>query len=238
LQKPKPKEDDDAGKVLMPRSQPEKRSWEARWQLAEDPDFLWHLDEPPPQLRELIEQGGLPTGAALDVGCGSGIATSYLARFYRPAIGLDIAFSAVRRAQQVARERSVPNTFVVGKVPALPFRPLAFALIFDRGCLQGIPIELWPAYFIEVDKLLKPEGALQIMASKPAKASAASLRGLKSRARAVVGGERMHARHQFSDATFVRFLPASMETTLLEHFPFQTGAGRLRDFTHAIFRKK
>ncbi|MGQ0668330.1 MAG: class I SAM-dependent methyltransferase [Actinomycetota bacterium] len=214
-----------------------RRLWETDWEEHAGPEFPWHLDEPPSQLRELVERGGLPDGAVLDLGCGYGVATAYLARFFRPAVGVDIAFGAVRQARRLASQKGAPVTLVIAEAPVLPFRAGAFALIFDRGCLQVIPKESWHAYFLEVDRLLRSGGVFQLLASKSARPSVLSVRGVKSRIRRIVSGG-MGGGPQFASyALIARLLPASMETVVLEQFPYGTSTERVRHFLHGIFRK-
>ena len=103
-----------------------RRRWEGRWQQRTGSEFCWYLDAPPPELTSLVEEHVLPSGAALDLGCGSGVATTYLAKHFSPALGLDIAVGAVSQARDFARGQGVHPSFLVAEVPVLPLQDGAF----------------------------------------------------------------------------------------------------------------
>lgn len=145
-----------------------REKWEQRYR-ADDPSvFHWFSSEVPPQLADLLERGELPEGGALDVGCGPGTITTRMAARFDPVIGLDIAEGAVTRAraQPPPPHRRAP-LFLVAAAPDMPLRDGIFSLVFDRGCLQILPEDAWPAYFERVEHMLKPGGMFQLYASRP-----------------------------------------------------------------------
>lgn len=212
---------------------------ESKWRSRRGPEFPWHISGPPPQLVDLLKKGDLPDGPALDLGCGSGVATTYLARYFRPAVGVDLAFAAVQEAGNLATQEHSQASFLVADVPRVPFGAGVFAFIFDRGCLQVLPKAMWSAYFIEVERLLKPGGVFQLLTSKPALSLIGALRAIKARLRSIVRGRGIGTgkREFISDASIARLLPASMTIILLEHFPFRLATGTIRDFTHGVFKR-
>lgn len=139
-----------------------RRAWERRWQQRRPSEPRWFRPKPPPEFVRLLEGTELPNGAALDLGCGAGIVTAHLARRFRPAVGMDIALGAVQQARRHARAAGLSPAFVHAEAPILPFRSEAFAFVFDRGCLLNIRRKLWPKYFREVERVLKPRGMLQV----------------------------------------------------------------------------
>lgn len=224
----------------MPGIQPDRRATlEDKWRSRRDCEFPWHVPGPPPQLVDLLNEGAWPDGAALDLGCGSGAATTHLARYFRPAVGVDLALPALRQAEELASGHPPHARFVVADVPRLPFSSGAFAFIFDRGCLQSVPQEAWAAYFIEVERLLKPGGGFQLLTSKPSWSLTGALHMVRARLRSLAGGDALgRGKREFiSDASISRLLPASMGTILLEHFSFRLANGIVRDFTHGVFRR-
>jgi SAM-dependent methyltransferase len=132
-----------------------RRWWEEQW-AASDPRFGWYVAEAPSELVDLLDSGVVPEGTALDVGCGDGIFTSYLARRFGPAVGVDVAMPAVRRA--VAREDGGRAHYAVAAAPDLPFGRDAFALVLDRGCMHLIPPRLYGRYLEAVERVLRPGG--------------------------------------------------------------------------------
>ena len=224
----------------------EKRQvWEERWEQRQGEDFHWYLHETPKELVALLESANRPRGAALDLGCGNGVATAYLAAHFDLAVGLDLASAALRQARERARSQGVAVGLVVGEAPVLPFRDQAFGLVFDRGCLQAIPGSAWSVYFGEVERVLAPGGMLQLFVSKPGKRSArpSSSQRVKSVLRRLLrakkgSGKRKRQPPSFLSPSFIRrMIPASMEEEAMERFDFRTTSGEIRHFVYALFRK-
>jgi SAM-dependent methyltransferase len=144
-----------------------RRRWERLWTLRPWVDAAWEQDQPPEEIVRLVDEGSAPAGAALDIGCGAGPATSYLSRHFRPACGVDIVPAAIGRARQVAASHGTRPVFVVAEAPTLPFRAGSFGLIVDRGCFQSVPRPDWPGYLREAARLLVPGGVLQLSITEP-----------------------------------------------------------------------
>jgi len=209
--------------------------WETRYRERDLTQFFWYREDAPPELTRLMEGDGRPTsGAALDLGCGPGVMSVYLAQFMSPTVGVDIAHAAVVQAKHLGEEKGSPARFMVVEAPDLPFRSGAFGLVFDRGCLQAIPRTSWQKYFQEVDRLLQPGGRLWLYCSTVERPGLLSKRGLKMRARRLLG---KGGPGSLSDA-ILRHLPTSMETVELENRTFRTPAGRTRLLAYGLFRKR
>jgi len=211
--------------------------WERQWRGRPDAEFTWSLAEAPPQLRDLVEAGGLGSGAAVDLGCGAGTATAYLAGHFSPAVGLDLAEAAVRQARAAAVEPR--PAFAVADAARLPLATGRLAFAFDRGCLQNLPGSRWAAYFAEVERVLAPGGVLQVLVSRavPEFAPLTTVPGLARRWQWYV--RRRRPGPQFLSHDHLRRLcPAGLEVTAMEDFPFRTRDGRARRFTHARYRRR
>jgi len=214
-----------------------RRAWEQRWGEQRGAEFTWHISEVPSELGELVDGGRAAGGPALDLGCGTSVVTSYLAESFSPAVGVDLAVGAVRQAAELARGVDGAPAFAAADATALPFGESSFSLVFDRGCLQNVPPELWPAYWREVDRVLAPGGYLQLYCSRPARVLPPPLtfKGLKSRVRwlllpkgrkAFIGLERIR-----------RSLPASMKELELREFPYRTTGGHMRSMVYGLAQK-
>jgi SAM-dependent methyltransferase len=210
--------------------------WEERYRRRDTSEFHWYREEPPPELLRLLEEGGVPAGAALDLGCGPGVVTTFLADRFRPAVGMDIAVTAVSEAGARASDRGSSAVFVAGEAPQLPFRDASFAFVFDRGCLQAVPRQAWGTYFTEVERLLVPGGALQLYCSRVSGQSRGRARAALSRARRILG--RRRAPGERLSAVLTRLLPPAMEPVTMEDQRFRTPAGRMRMLTYAVVRKR
>lgn len=217
--------------------------WEKRWREGSEAEFVWHMDEVPPELADLLDHGAtLPTGAVVDLGCGGGVATTWLAQRPEPqlraTVGVDIAHGAVAEARRLAGQEGAAASFVVADATSLPFRNGALALVFDRGCLQNVPRQRWSRYFTEVEGALRPGGAHQLFCSKAARSfpPLLSARGLRRRAAWVLG--RRGGGPQFLSLALVQGLvSASLRAVELEERPFRTNRGQQRTMIYGLFTK-
>jgi ubiquinone/menaquinone biosynthesis C-methylase UbiE len=151
-------------------------------------------------------------------------------------VGLDVAFGALAQARHRLQAEGVTGSFVLAEAPVLPFRSSAFALVFDRGCLQAIPREGWPTYFREVARVLRGGGVLQLFCSKPTKRfpPLLSYRGVRARLRWFLG---RRGPQFLSHDLLQRLAEPSLRPVVLEDLPMQLSTGPPRVMTHAIFEK-
>jgi len=85
----------------------------------------WDTGIPPPELVAVIEdEHARPPGRALDLGCGTGTNSLYLARHGWEAWGVDFAARAIKRAQRKARGTGLKVHFLQGDVTRLERLPL------------------------------------------------------------------------------------------------------------------
>jgi SAM-dependent methyltransferase len=215
-----------------------RRRWERLWRRPPWADPSWHLEPPPPELVRLVEDGGaIPGGAALDVGCGAGAATGYLAKSFHPAVGMDFVEAAIDEARRVAELNGSHPSFLLGEAPLMPFRSEAFSLVFDRGCFQNVGTEDWASYFGEMDRLLVPGGVLQVCITRPVRRfpSLLSFVGVKRRLGWLL---RRRSRPHFPSRNLLQELTVRhFALVKLEEFPFQPRRGPLCTMTLAVLRK-
>jgi SAM-dependent methyltransferase len=118
-------------------------------------DLPWHR-EPAALLERALEQRGTP-GRALDVGCGQGLHTTYLAQQGYSVVGLDFVPAALdaasARAEQAGVTVELHECDVVDYEPATPFD-----VVLDSGCLHHLPKAKIPAYRRRMDDWLAPGG--------------------------------------------------------------------------------
>jgi SAM-dependent methyltransferase len=118
----------------------------------------WDSGVPPPELIEVIEgKRRLPTGRALDVGCGTGTTTVYLASHGWQVTGVDFVPRAIRAARTKAAAAQLSVAFLVGDVTRLHEYPIepGFDLLFDQGCFHSLPEAAQPAYAHEVTRMAR-----------------------------------------------------------------------------------
>lgn len=129
----------------------------------------WDTGVTPPEVRALVEgQDPVARGRALDIGCGTGLNSVYLARHGWQVTGVDFAYPAVRQARRRASEAglSAPGRTQFFAGDATRLRAVGargpYTLLLDMGCLHGIPVEGRAAYAREVAAVAAP-GALYLL---------------------------------------------------------------------------
>ncbi|MGC2652424.1 MAG: class I SAM-dependent methyltransferase [Mycobacterium sp.] len=124
-------------------------------------------------LRALVEGTGdtapLPTGSALDVGCGTGDTSIYLAQHGWKVTGVDFVPKALDEARAKARGNGVSVNFVHGDVTCLTEAGIGadFQLIVDNGCLHNLSGDDRDEYVRQVSAVAAHDARLLIVAYGP-----------------------------------------------------------------------
>jgi SAM-dependent methyltransferase len=121
-------------------------------------------------LRELIEgTDALPTGSALDVGCGTGDSSIYLARHGWQVTGVDFTPKALEQARAKARAADAVIDFVHADVTHLGQAGIngPFQVIVDNGCFHGMSDGDRDLYVKEISAVAAPGARLLMIAFKP-----------------------------------------------------------------------
>ena len=120
----------------------------------------WELGRPRPQLVRLIEEGKVhPLGRALDICCGAGTNTIYIASKGFTVTGIDISPKAIEIAREKAKAAGVNLRLDVGNSVHLPYKDGEFSFVYDMGCFHHIHIEDRAAYIKGVQRVLRKGGA-------------------------------------------------------------------------------
>jgi len=120
----------------------------------------WDTGEPDPQLVEAVQQGLLPRGRALEIGCGTGTDAIWLERQGYDVVALDLAPLAIERARAKAKAASATRCELMVR-DFLEDEPLtgSFQLVFDRGCFHVFDTKEQQARFASrVASVLGPDG--------------------------------------------------------------------------------
>lgn len=122
------------------------------WQLTESSYFT-----------KLINKNKIKPCFALDLGCGIGAKSIYLAKKGFDVIGVDISKTAIRYAKENAKKAKVKINFITADATDLSFlRDKKFDFILDWANLHGIPKSKRKKYISEITKHTK-KGSLLLL---------------------------------------------------------------------------
>jgi SAM-dependent methyltransferase len=130
----------------------------------------WDSGIPVPELVQAVEGPGAPApGRAIDLGCGTGTNTVYLAEHGWRAVGVDFVPQAIAQARRRAAGAGVWPRLAVGDVTRLDELNLGggYGLLLDLGCYHTIPAARRPAYAAGVSRLAEPGAILLLFGFAP-----------------------------------------------------------------------
>lgn len=129
----------------------------------------WDGHPIPSMLRELVEGSDRPPGSALDVGCGTGDSSIYLAQHGWQVTGVDFTPKALEKARAKARAADAVVNFVHADVTHLRQAGIngPFQVIVDNGCFHGMSDDDRDLYVQEISAAAAPGARLLMIAFKP-----------------------------------------------------------------------
>lgn len=130
----------------------------------------WDSGVPPPELVAVVEgPGALPSGRALDLGCGTGTNAIYLARHGWDVTGVDLVGRAVAAGRRKALAAAVSPRLLQGDVTRLDRLEVGgdYHLVFDLGCYHGIPEARRDAYAAGVTAAARPGATMLLFGFAP-----------------------------------------------------------------------
>jgi len=116
------------------RRRPRDRAhWEQRYV---DGDLPWDSGKPDMHLRRVIDKHDIRPGKGLEIGCGTGTNSIWLAERGFEMTGLDLSPTAIARAKEKATAARADCRFLVGDFLVDEIPGAAFDFVYDRGCLH------------------------------------------------------------------------------------------------------
>jgi len=116
----------------------------------------WELGKPRKTLIDLVESGKIQPGSTLDLCCGVGTNTAYMAQ-NGFVTAIDISKHALKLAKQKAQRAKAEIKFALASFVTLPFKDAAFDFVFDMGCFHHVEVEDRPEFIHGIRRVLKPE---------------------------------------------------------------------------------
>jgi ubiquinone/menaquinone biosynthesis C-methylase UbiE len=138
-----------------------QREIEHHRRIADHAEFAWNWDSPSGVARAdrraafYVERGGLASGRrALELGCGTAVFLTRVARSGAELVGLDLSQDLLVRAHE--RVREIANVrLVCGNAEATPFPDRSFDVVYGSSVLHHLGLERALA---ESFRVLRPGG--------------------------------------------------------------------------------
>ncbi len=121
-------------------------------------ELPWELGRPREILVRLVEEGTINPGKALDICCGAGTNTVYLAQKGFQVTGIDISPKAIEYAGEKAEHAKVKIRLMVCNFVELPFANEGFDFVFDMGCFHHAKPKDRNRYITGVHRVLRRNG--------------------------------------------------------------------------------
>lgn len=129
-----------------------------------DGQLPWDTGRPSLELQRVLSRIKILPGRALDIGCGTGTNSVWLAEQGFDVTGIDVAPLAIHRAEERAKAAGVKATFLVANVLHLPDEINSIEFFFDRGCYHAVRRAAPEAYAPAVAKCLSSSARGLILA--------------------------------------------------------------------------
>lgn len=134
--------------------------WDDIYRNSSLKEIPWHSDKAPAALVKSLK--AIKKGHALDVCCGAGTNSIYLAEKGFKVKGIDISKKAIEIAKNRAKKEKVNIDFKAGDVLRIDGKN-KFDFVFDRGCFHHIPKQGKKKFIKKIHNALKKDGKYLLM---------------------------------------------------------------------------
>jgi 2-polyprenyl-3-methyl-5-hydroxy-6-metoxy-1,4-benzoquinol methylase len=107
-------------------------------QRYESGNTPWDIGKPDTNLIQTVTTMEIEPCKALDIGCGTGDNSIWLAQKNFHVTGIDISEVAIQKANEKASKANVKCTFIVVDFLTNKIEGLPFGFVFDRGCFHSL----------------------------------------------------------------------------------------------------
>jgi ubiquinone/menaquinone biosynthesis C-methylase UbiE len=139
------------------------KDWDRVYREYPLEELPWELGKPRKILVDLVEGSSIKPCKTLDICCGAGTNTVYLAQRGFDVTAVDISKQAIKYAGQKARNAGVEIQFVLGSFVTLPFEDQRLDFVFDMGCFHHVLVEDREKFIQGVCQILKKGKGLYLL---------------------------------------------------------------------------
>jgi len=193
------------------------KDWDRIYREYPLEELPWELGKPRKVLADLITSGKVKPCKALDVCCGAGTNTVYLAQRGFDVAAIDISKQAIKFAKQKMREADVEIQFVLGNFVTLPMREEEFEFVFDMGCFHHVVVEDREKFIKGLCRVLKPKRGKYLLVC--------------------FSDRNGPAWNHFSKEQLVNYFSGQFKFHSLRHFGSVEGNGYMRFFYSALMQR-
>jgi SAM-dependent methyltransferase len=148
-----------------------------------NPEFspLWTTDEPQKELVEAIDSGWFPKNQLiLDVGCGDGRLSRWLAAKGFAVLGIDYSTAAIEKCRRLSAGHPNPPIFTIADLCEENLRLEPVFSVIDRGCFHRTVGKLRPVFARNIARATVEGGHLLLLASTFQDARVVNYSGVRS----------------------------------------------------------
>lgn len=138
-----------------------KKYWESIYKEVPHEELPWNSEFPSPELVELVENKKIKPCKVLDLGCGTGTNSIYIAENGFKVTGIDISEIAIKSAKE--KDKGKKCRFICANALNLHFKDNEFDFLYDRGCFHSISKKDLKKYVLNVKRVLKQGGNFQLL---------------------------------------------------------------------------
>ena len=139
--------------------------WDKMYEMPLE-NIPWEIQAPPKELVEVINTGQAKGETALDIACGTGNYTFYLAQHgFRDVVGVDFSEKALAIARKNNERLQLPVQFIAADITHIgtTLKGKQFDFILDYSILHHLEPRVTASYAHQCAQLLKPGGTLLLV---------------------------------------------------------------------------